>query len=150
NRTFRSDWSGIHHWFLVEDGNSQAQISLDKQTGPSEALPTSLRLEVKQASTGNAAGVLNDGYWGFALRPNTAYKGSFHAKTGSDAIGPVTVSLVDNESGKVIATQNVTGVTGDWKEYPFSLKTGAIRPSSANHLVLSVSQPGTLWLNLVS
>jgi len=44
NRTFNGDWSGILHWYLLEDGNSQATISPDKQTGPSEALKSSLRI----------------------------------------------------------------------------------------------------------
>ena len=34
NGTFRSDWSGVNDWILVEDGNSEAKISLDKSHGP--------------------------------------------------------------------------------------------------------------------
>ena len=150
NRTYNGDWSGVHHWFLVEDGDGQAKMGIDKETGPSESLPRSLRVDIEKASAGNAAGVLNDGFWGMPLRPNTTYKGSFYAKANSETLGPITVSLVENQSGKVIATTIVAGVSVAWKEYPFTLKTGEIRPSSANHLVLSVAQPGTLWLNLVS
>ena len=92
NRTFRGSWRGIDDWFVVEGGNAQASINVDDQTGPSEALKHSLRLEVKQADLQNQAGVLNDGYWGMALRPNTTYKGSFYAKAGSGDLGAVTVS----------------------------------------------------------
>jgi alpha-N-arabinofuranosidase len=49
-----------------------------------------------------------------------------------------------------VATTSVPGLTTDWKQYEFTLKTGAIEASSANHLVLSVGHAGTLWLNLVS
>src|SRR5271170_7820467 len=60
NRTFGNDWSGIQHWFLVEDGNATAAISVDKETGPSEALKASLRIDVKQADANNQAGVINE------------------------------------------------------------------------------------------
>ena len=78
-------------------------MDLDKTTGPSDALPTSLRLDVEKADAKNQAGVLNVGYWGFALRPDTTYKGSFYAKAGSADLGPVTVSLVSDDTGKAIA-----------------------------------------------
>jgi alpha-N-arabinofuranosidase len=150
NRTFGADWSGILHWILVEDGNSQAAIEPDRTTGPSEALKSSLRIDVKQADAHNQAGVLNEGWWGMPLRPSTVYKGSFWAKAGAADLGPVTVSLVNNASGKAVATAEVAAVSTQWKQYEFTLKTGAIQPSAANHLRLTVGHAGTLWLNLVS
>ena len=150
NRTFRSDWSGVLYWYLVENGNAAAKMEVDKTTGPSEALPSSLRLDVEHADARNQAGVLNVGWWGFALRPETTYKGSFYAKAGSSDLGPVTVSLVSDDTGKAVATTTVTAVGTDWKQHEFVLKTGALQPSSNNHLVVSVGHTGTLWLNLVS
>lgn len=150
NRTFRADWSGILYWYLLENGNSVAKMAIDKETGPSQALNTSLKIEVEKASTGNEAGALNVGYWGFAVRPGTEYKGSFYAKSGAD-IGPVTVSLVNDQSGKAVATATVNGVGTDWKQYQFTLKTGAgVVTSAANHLTVTVAQKGTLWLQQVS
>jgi alpha-N-arabinofuranosidase len=150
NRTFRGDWAGIQNWLLVEDGNAQATINADDQTGPSNALKSSLRLDVKQADLQNQAGVLNEGYWGMAVRPNTTYSGSFFAKAGSGDLGAVTVSLVNNASGKAVASATVSGVSTAWKQYEFTLKTGAIEASAANHLAITVGHAGTLWLNLVS
>jgi alpha-N-arabinofuranosidase len=150
NRTFSGDWSGIQHWYLVEDGNSQAAIKPDRQTGPSEALKSSLCIDVKQADVHNPAGVLNEGWWGMPLRPDTTYQGSLYAKAASADLGPVTVNLVNNESGKAVATAQLSAITADWKQYQFTLKTGAIEPSAANHLRITVGHAGTLWLNLVS
>src|SRR6266568_8129082 len=67
NRTFRADWGGIQYWYLLEDGNAKAKIEVDPKTGPSEALKSSLKLEVEQADPHNQAGVLNVGYWGMKL-----------------------------------------------------------------------------------
>jgi alpha-N-arabinofuranosidase len=150
NRTFRGDWSGVSHWLLAEDGNAQAKMAVDDKTGPSDALKNSLRIEVNQADPHHQAGVLNEGYWGMPLRPNTTYKGSFYAKADSSDLGAVTVSLVNNASGKPAASATVQGITTDWKQYQFTLKTGAIEASATNHLALTVSHAGTLWVNLVS
>jgi alpha-N-arabinofuranosidase len=40
NRTFQTR---VDDWFLIQDGNAQASMSVDKTTGPSEALPLSLK-----------------------------------------------------------------------------------------------------------
>src|SRR4051794_17261559 len=45
NRTFRSDWSGILNWFLIEKGTSAAKMSVDASQGPSAALKNSARIE---------------------------------------------------------------------------------------------------------
>jgi alpha-N-arabinofuranosidase len=150
NRTFGSDWSGVHHWYLLEEGNAEAAMSLDRQTGPSDALKSSLKFEIKQASEHNQAGLLNDGWWGYPLRPNTTYEGSFYAKADSGDLGPIAISLVNNQTGKAVATAQVSAITSDWKQYKYTLKTGAIEPSAANHLRFTVGRAGTLWLNLVS
>src|SRR5512140_2518429 len=49
NRTFRSDWSGILNWYLVEKGAAAAKVSVDSKEGPSTALSTSAKLEVTKA-----------------------------------------------------------------------------------------------------
>lgn len=150
NRTFRARRRDVPNWLLVENGNAQAKMEVDSQTGPSEALNYSLRLEVSQADAENQAGVLNAGYWGMPLKPNTTYKGSFYAKADSDALGAVTIKLLTDAEDKTLAATTVTGLTTAWKQYPFSLKTGAMQASSTNHLVLTVGHAGTLRLSLVS
>jgi alpha-N-arabinofuranosidase len=150
NRTFGGDWSGILHWYLVEEGNSEVAISVDRTTGPSDTLKFSMLVDVKKADEHDPAGVLNEGYWGMPLHPDTTYQGSFYAKADSADLGPITVSLVGNQSGKTLAAAQVAGVDSDWKQYKFTLKTGALEPSAANHLRITVGHTGKLWLNLVS
>jgi alpha-L-arabinofuranosidase len=152
NRTFRSDWSGVLDWFLVEDGDAQARIDIDRSTGPSQALSQSLRLNVTRADTQNQAGILNQGYWGITVLPNTTYHGSFYAKADSETVGPINIKLVTDTQHQTLASAAVSGLTTTWKQFPFSLKTGAIQPplSKSNHLVLTVGHAGTVWLNLVS
>ena len=150
NRAFHSDWEGEPPWDLVRRGNAVASKSLDKSTGPSQALPYSMKLSVKVASERNEAGLTNPGFWGYALRPGTTYAGSFYARVENADIGPITVQMVNNATGAVAAQAQVTLHTGQWERYEYKLRTGSIAPSIDNHLEFTVTHPGGVWLQLVS
>jgi alpha-N-arabinofuranosidase len=149
DRTIGQDWQALAHWTMVARGNSVVDISADAQTGPSAALPRSLKVRVTTATDAAPAGVQNDGYWGFPVQPQTAYSGSFYAKTDSAGV-PVTVSLVNDETGATAASATVTGLTGDWKQYTFALKTAQVPVTANNHLILTIPRPATVWFGLVS
>jgi alpha-N-arabinofuranosidase len=149
NRTFRSDWSGILNWYLIEKGAASAKLTVDNKDGPSTALPNSAKLEVTKADGNSPAGLLNEGYWGFAVRPNARYTGSLFAKTGAEGALPIRVALVADQSGQVLASTSVS-VSGAWKQYKFELQSGQVTPSAENHLEVTIDRPATLWLQLVS
>jgi alpha-L-arabinofuranosidase len=148
NRTFRSDWSGILNWFLIEKGTSSAKVSVDPKEGPSPALGSSARLDVTKADAANPAGLLNEGYWGIAVRPNTRFTGSVFAKTSSDL--PLTIALVANESGKILAQTSLSLIGTGWNEYKFEMQSGSVPASAENHLEITVTKPATVWLQMVS
>src|SRR5271168_1486710 len=79
NHVFRTNWAGVESWGLIRNGNAKASAGIDKASGPSAALPTSLKLVVDAASEGNEAGLSNPGYWGMDVKPHTKYAGSFYA-----------------------------------------------------------------------
>lgn len=149
NRTFHGDPDKPVHWSAVVGSGAQASIEIDKSAGPSQALPISLKLTIEQADESHRAGLENEGFWGIAVRPDTVYKGSFYAKQGSSPVGPLTVSLANDYTGKTAASATVETSGTEWKQYTFELKTGAVETSSANHLVLTAGHPGTMWLDLV-
>jgi alpha-N-arabinofuranosidase len=149
NRTFQDRGKIPPSWFLYEWGNADASMDIDRTTGPSTALPLSLQLTVKNASEHDQAGISDAGYWGFPVRPQTTYHGSFYAKASDASIGPVTVSLIEDETGQAIST-TVPSLTSNWQQHEFTLKSNAATKSSQYHLVLSVGKPGTVWFNLVS
>ena len=134
NRTFRSDWTGILDWFLVEKGYASAKVSVDSESGPSAALTRSAKLEVTKADANSRAGLLNEGYWGIAVRPTTRYAGSFYAKSSSQAPLPVRVALIADQSGQVLASASVSLTGADWKQYKFEMRSGQVTPSAENHL----------------
>ena len=150
NRTFFSDRHGVPSWRLIERGQSLAAIALDKTTGPSEALPYSMKLTVEKATESDQVGISNQGYWGIPVRPKTTYKGSFYAKASDAAVGPVRVELVSDDTGAVLAHAEVPALSPEWKQYDFTLVSSAQAASATNHLVLSAGKPGTIWFSLIS
>jgi alpha-L-arabinofuranosidase len=150
DQTFTTEKRDPAHWVLVQKGDARASMAVQKATGPSTALTDSLKLSVEKADAASPSGIENEGYWGMPLRANTLYKGSLYAKTDTPSLGPLTVSLVNDNSGAVVAEATVPALTPDWKQYTVTLKTGEIQTSSENHLVLTVAHPGTVWLDLIS
>lgn len=139
----------IPDWLPVEQADAVATYAPDKTTGPSAAIPYSVKLTVKQASDSARAGVANSGYWGIPVRPSTTYRGSFYAKSGPDS-GPIHIALVNNNTGAEAAHADVPALTADWKQYHFTFTTGSVEPSSLYRLEITASRPGTYWLSLVS
>ncbi len=150
NRAFHSTWEGEPPWGLVRRGDAVASRSLDASSGPSAALPYSMKLSVASASAQGEAGLTNPGFWGYGLTPHTTYSGSLYARVASAEIGPMTVRLVSDSTGKVEAEARVEFTPGPWKQYRYKLTTGAGAPSIANHLEFTVAHAGTVWLQLVS
>ncbi len=149
NRVVKKGFGGLDHWSLVQRGSSQATASIDATTGPSTAITGSIKLDVTAASSDSRAGIENEGYWGIPLRPHTTYQASFYAKA-SRPNGTVTVTLLDDDTGKSLVEQTVSGVGTEWKQYSTTLETPDMTASSRNHFVLSVTEPGTLWVTLAS
>lgn len=149
DRTLGHDWQALAHWTLVTRGNSVVKVSPDDTNGVSEALPRSLKVSVTAATEAAPAGVQNDGYWGIPVWPNTSYAGSFYARTDTPGV-PITISIVNDETGAVAAMATVSGVGSEWKQYKYTLKTGQVKVSSNNHLLLTLAHPATVWFNLVS
>jgi alpha-N-arabinofuranosidase len=137
------------HWTMASWGNSVVEVSADQTTGPSAALPRSIKVSVTAATEAAPAGVQNDGFWGIAVRPQTTYSGSFYAKTDSNGV-PVTVRLVNDATGVTAASATVAGLSSEWKQYTFTLKTGQVPASANNHLILTIPHPATVWFDLVS
>jgi alpha-N-arabinofuranosidase len=150
NHTFQGrSWQASGTWDLIRNGNAAAGAEVDKATGPSAALPTSLKLSVSMASPGNEAGLSNMGYWGIPVLAHTKYEGSFYAKTDGD-LGPLTIRLVSDKTGATLASTTATVSGNSWQQYKYSLTSGVVAPSDKNHIEFTVAKTGTLWVQLVT
>ena len=151
NRTFQDHgFGGVAHWYVEHRGHSIVSMAIDPAEGPSEALQRSLAIDVRSADATDRAGVSNEGFWGMALRPNTTYKGSLYAKADSTEVGPLIADLINDNSGKSVASATIPALSTQWKRYEFTLTTGKIETSAENHLLLTVGHAGKVWIDLVS
>lgn len=139
----------LFYWTHVAKGASMVDVTVDDHTGPSTALARSIKMTVSAASESAPAGMQNEGYWGIAVRPNTTYTGSFYAKADTEGV-PITAGLVNDETGATAASATVSGVTTDWKQYTFTLKTGAVPVTANNHFQMTIARSATVWFDLVS
>jgi len=107
NRAFLDDAQSPAHWAVVQGSGAAATIALDPAQPLNQAIPTSLRLDVTQATRGHAAGVANEGYWGIPIKPNTRYRASLYAKAAPGSNGPVTLSLQSEDGATTYATGTI-------------------------------------------
>jgi alpha-N-arabinofuranosidase len=75
-------------------------MAIDRTTGPSAALPLSLQVTVKSASAHDQAGISIWDTGAFRSGRKQLITVSFYAKASDASIGPVTVSLVEDETGE--------------------------------------------------
>jgi alpha-L-arabinofuranosidase len=152
DRTFLSRGSDTENWVPVAQGNARGSVVQDRTTGPSAALPASEKITVEQADAANTFGLRNRGWWGVPVRSNTTYSGSVYAKADAAAAGAgVRVSLISNNTGKMLASATLPALTGAWKQYNFTMKSGGDAGGSAdNHILVSVDHAGSVWLQMLS
>jgi alpha-N-arabinofuranosidase len=150
NRAFLDNATTPVRWSTVQGDGAAATMNLDPKQPLNAAIPTSLRVEVTQASAGHAAGIANEGYWGIPVKPDTRYRASFYAKATAGFAGPITLSLQSDDGKTTYATTTIKGVTSAWKQYEATLQTGKLTPTAKARYVLTLDRPGTVWFSLVS
>jgi alpha-N-arabinofuranosidase len=150
NRTLMDESWQPAYWTLRQNKVSGANMAFEKQMGPSDAVKRSLKLTVTKASASDQAGIQNEGYWGIPVKAKSTYQGSFYAKADQAGVGPVTVSLIEDNTGKVLASAASEPLTTEWKQYKVELHTTEGAATVQNHVVLTVGNPGTVWFSLVS
>ena len=147
NRIFKDNFRAPDHWSLVQEGNAKGNISLDRQNPVNEALIVCLCLDVQNA--GSRIGIANDGYWGIPVRPKTTYVASFYAKASNAS--PLTISIESNDDKIVYAKTQSQVIGNDWQQYKVTLTTSAdVKPTADTHFVISTTNSGKFWFNLVS
>ncbi|MFI5137207.1 MAG: alpha-L-arabinofuranosidase C-terminal domain-containing protein [Sphingobacteriales bacterium] len=149
NRTFKDNPQAPDNWTALEEAGGKAKIQLDWHEAINDALTVCLKLDVEK--NGGRTGIVNQGYWGIPVKPQTSYKASFYAKATDEAAGPLTVSIESNDGAVNYASAQVVLSKGGWKKYEVQLTTGTdIKPTALARFVISTGHTGTYWFNLVS
>lgn len=145
NRSFEEGDTPVGWQLLVPKGAS-ASWSIDKSLPINKNNPSCLRLDVSAVNGGRVA-VFNEGYWGLPVKKGAGYRCSFYARSEGGFAGPIHVSL-EGKDGKVYASTEVKRVSAVWKKFRCALVSKAEDDNA--RLVLSVSSPGRVFLDMVS
>ena len=146
NRTFKANPTNAVYWSAVGNG----AISVDASTPLNNALNVSLKLDASLASKDSPAGFMNAGFWGIPVHPNSKYCVSFYAKSVGRFSGALTVKLQSVDGKTVYSSAEISGLSGEWKKFEFSLFTKDVAPSKDNLFVITADAPGTIWFQQVS
>jgi alpha-N-arabinofuranosidase len=135
-------------WSLETSGGSTAALGLVDSQSLNQATPHSLQVAITSAATGGRVAVVNEGFWGIAVKEGEEYKLSFYARFDKDFRGPVTASL-EGLDGKVLATNSFRNLYGEaWRKYECRLT--AKGSDGKARFVLTFASTGTVWLDFVS
>lgn len=135
---------GPKFWALAD--TCSGRIAIEQDNGINRANPKSLRWEAAQGSR-----LLNDGYWGFPVRPNERYEGAFYAKTAGTATASLTVSLVSADGKTVYASSRVGGIGKVWGRHAFSFSVPASVKATKDVLFcITADEGGIYWLTRVT
>ncbi len=138
--------SPIPGWSLVRGAEGDGDMALDESKRLNDAQRASLKVAAKAAA--GRVGVANSGYWGIALKQGAGYNFSLFACAQDGFAGPLTVSLESADGARVYASQDITGLTGDWKKFEGELTSTAT--DNGARLVISARTACTFWIDVVS
>jgi alpha-L-arabinofuranosidase len=133
-------------WPLIMTGSATGTLSADSSMPLSASNLYSAKVAFSSGS--GSVGLANSGYWGMRFQAGQTYNLGFYARCSSGFTGAINASLQNANGSQTYAQGTITGLTTNWQY--FSL---ALIPSSsdtAGRLVMVISQPGTVWLDVVS
>ena len=135
------------YWTLSDTLTSSMEI--DRNEGINSANKVSLCLNVKE--NGKKVSIINNGFWGFPLRPETTYKGGLYVKAIAAQSPTLTVSLESLDGKTIYASTQISGISEKWEKHQFSFSTPAgIIPTKDVCFRISTSTAGKYWFTRVT
>lgn len=145
NRSFYDSRNPLF-WNLVTQGGGRGTMSVDTANPLNHNLRNSLRLTMSSGTGSVGAG--NSGFWGMLLKSGETYRLNFFAKCSAGGPAAVNARLESADGGLIYARTSFGGLTADWRHFSAPLVSTATDTNA--RLVLSISSPGTIWLDVVS
>jgi alpha-L-arabinofuranosidase len=145
NRSFKNSASP-DSWVLVTNGIATGTMLVDYSQPLNTNKPCSLNLTMLSGPGG--IGAANSGFWGLSLQTGATYNFNFYMLGSNNFAGPVVVQLQNASGSTVYAQASFSGLNGNWQKLSASLVSSGT--DSNARIVLSITNPGTVWLDEVS
>jgi alpha-L-arabinofuranosidase len=145
NRAFYNPTSALF-WTLVTQGTAAGTMSVDPTMPLNTNVPNSLKLTMTSGTGSIGAG--NAGFWGMALQAGATYDLNFYACGSNGFAGPVSARLESSDGSVLYAQTSFSGLTASWQHFVAPLVASGTDTNA--RIVLSIAQPGAVWLDEVS
>ena len=133
-------------WPLITTGSATGTLSADSSMPLSASNLYSAKVTFSSGS--GSVGLANSGYWGMRFQAGQTYNLGFYARGSSGFSGAINASLQNANGSQTYAQGTITGLTTNWQYFPLALVPSG--SDTAGRLVMVISQPGTVWLDVVS
>jgi len=110
--------------------------------------PNKRYVSIQSTNDNGSFGLSNEGFRGIGLKKDAGYRLTVTARNGDlNAVANLVVELVDS-TGKVLAENQISGITKDWKKYEVILNP--IRTDASARLDVMVKGKGLVEVETVS
>lgn len=145
NRAFSSS-TNPNYWTFVTQGTAAGTMVVDPNQPLNTNIPNSLKLTMTSGT--GSVGAANQGFWGMNLQAGATYNLNFYAMAADGFSGPI-VARLENAAGTIVYAQaTFSGLNEGWQKFSAPLVSDTSDTNA--QLVLSLSQPATVWLDVVS
>lgn len=128
----------------------KVQVRQNRQGGINDANPTSLVVNFDEAGLA----LVSEGYWGFPIRKNTAFKGALYARqpaAGNTPVNHLTIALKSTDGATTYAETKLSGFGKEWKKFDIQLTTSATQADTKDaRLFIIADEPGDIELTRVT
>ena len=145
NRSFDNS-ANADYWTLIAQGTAAGQMSVDTSLPLNPNNLRSLKLTMQSGS--GSVGTGNSGFWGMSLQSGATYDLNFYAAGSNGFTGPVSARLESSDGSSVHAQTSFNGLTTNWQHFAASLVSSGTDTNA--RIVLSISNAGAIWLDMVS
>lgn len=145
NRAFY-DAASPDFWNLVTQGSAAGTMLVDPAQPLNTNLPNSLKLTMTSGT--GAVGAGNSGFWGMYLKSGATYDLNFYACASNGFSGSIVATLANSSGSTIYAQTAFNGLTTGWRHFAASLVSAGTDTNA--QLILSITNQGTVWLDVVS
>jgi alpha-L-arabinofuranosidase len=134
------------YWALATEGSATGAMSVDTTEPLNTNIPNSLKLTMSSGT--GSVGAANRGFWGMNLQAGETYNLNFYAMAANGFGGSIVARLENSSGSTVYSHASFAALTGNWQKYSASLVSSSTDTNA--QLVLSITNAGTIWLDVVS
>lgn len=145
NRNFEAP-SLTAGWQFITTGGATGTLGADSSMPLSASNLYSAKVTFSSGTGG--AGLANNGYWGMHFQAGQTYNLGFYARCSSGFTGAIYAGLQNASGSQNYAQGTITGLTTNWQSFSLTLVPSG--SDTAGRLALVISQPGSVWLDVVS